>query len=556
MTSAASGTGFSIGSNLSSNTNVTISDPIVVQGTGKVSVYGTPKFSSVSSGTQDDYHFSLTTNGSLCDSTTVSGTITVTPKSIITAISTPTLSQTVCDDIDITPIGFNYSGDAQGASIAWNPSLPSGINFTFDNTTKTATITGKPDNLNVLTPTDYTYTITTLGNLSGCAEASITGTITVNPNDAITYDPTSGSRNQTLCSGAEITPIRYQLSGGATGATVVGLLDGLGYTVTASKVLVISGKVSPVNAAINNQSFTISTIGSCSPDLTEVTGDFSVYPVSQLSLTSGDPIQNSGVCNDGIEDMTPIIYTWGGGAQTVTITWSPFDPQFDQQSFGVPLKTFQKGGATSANVSVTTIFSYEINTVNANGCSEATTLTGQIEVNPKPIINKVAIESLINNETCFGSTDGSIILPETSSSDFNNEVGLLKFKSEFLQNNVLIFSNLWFSKSSTSSAVISLQSPVMPKLPSLRYLPALPAIWPISDRFSFLNFFPSNFFKFEKYTWSKSIFIPIPIASVATKKSTSPDWYKSTCAFLVFGLKDPITIAAPPFCLRINSAIA
>ena len=96
-------------------------------------------------------------------------------------------------------------------------------------------------------------------------------------------------------------------------------------------MLVISGKVSPVSAAINNQSFTISTIGSCSPDLTEVTGDFSVYPVSQLFLTSGNPIQTSGVCNDGIEDITPIIYTWGGGAQTVTITWSPFDPEFDHR---------------------------------------------------------------------------------------------------------------------------------------------------------------------------------------------------------------------------------
>ena len=92
------------------------------------------------------------------------------------------------------------------------------------------------------------------------------------------------------------------------------------------------------------------------------------------------------------------------------------------QSFGVPLKTFQIGGATSANVSVTTIFSYEINTINANGCSEAKTLTGQIEVNPKPVINKAAVESLIKNETCFGSTDGSIILPATSSSDFNNYV--------------------------------------------------------------------------------------------------------------------------------------
>ena len=44
MTSAVSGTGFSIGSNLSSNTNVTISDPILVQGTGKVSYMGLQNF--------------------------------------------------------------------------------------------------------------------------------------------------------------------------------------------------------------------------------------------------------------------------------------------------------------------------------------------------------------------------------------------------------------------------------------------------------------------------------------------------------------------------------
>ena len=56
------------------------------------------------------YNYSVTTNGVLCDSTSVSGTITVTPKSIITAVSTPTLNQTVCDDVDITPIGFSYSG--------------------------------------------------------------------------------------------------------------------------------------------------------------------------------------------------------------------------------------------------------------------------------------------------------------------------------------------------------------------------------------------------------------------------------------------------------------
>ena len=44
ITSAASGTGFSVGSSLSSNTNVTISDPITIQGTGKVAIFGEPKF--------------------------------------------------------------------------------------------------------------------------------------------------------------------------------------------------------------------------------------------------------------------------------------------------------------------------------------------------------------------------------------------------------------------------------------------------------------------------------------------------------------------------------
>ena len=53
---------------------------------------------------------------------------------------------------------------------------------------------------------------------------------------------------------------------------------------------------------------------------------------------------------------------------------------------------------------------------------------------------------------------------------------LLKFRLEFLQNKVLISSNLCPSINSTSSGEISLQSPVIPKPPSFKYLPALPAI--------------------------------------------------------------------------------
>ena len=75
---------------------------------------------------------------------------------------------------------------------------------------------------------------------------------------------------------------------------------------------------------------------------------------------------------------------------------------------------------------------------------------------------------------------------------------LEKFNFEFLQKIVWISGKLCVSNASISSDPISLHSPVVPNIPSFKYLPALPAIWPISDRFSFLNFFPSNFFKFEK----------------------------------------------------------
>ena len=45
-------------------------------------------------------------------------------------------------------------------------------------------------------------------------------------------------------------------------------------------------------------------------------------------------------------------------------------------------------------------------------------------------------------------------------------------------------------------------------------------------------------------------------ASVATRKSTSPDWNSATWALRVRGLSEPITTAAPPRWRRISSAMA
>ena len=49
-----------------------------------------------------------------------------------------------------------------------------------------------------------------------------------------------------------------------------------------------------------------------------------------------------------------------------------------------------------------------------------------------------------------------------------------------------------------------------------------------------------------KATWSMSMFSPMPIASVATRYSTSPDWNMATWALRVRGERAPRTTAAPP----------
>ena len=88
---------------------------------------------------------------------------------------------------------------------------------------------------------------------------------------------------------------------------------------------------------------------------------------------------------------------------------------------------------------------------------------------------------------------------------------------EFLQ---YTFSMLWKLWSSTDWIVLISICPaylVWPKVPSFLYLPALPAIWPISDGVKFLLYFPSNFWKDEKDTWLMLRFNPIAVASVATK---------------------------------------
>ncbi len=114
----------------------------------------------------------------------------------------------------------------------------------------------------------------------------------------------------------------------------------------------------------------------------------------------------------------------------------------------------------------------------------------------------------------------------------------------------------WPSTAATISGSTSAASPVTPKAPSRRKRPARPAIWPISCEWRLRVRRPSNLRRPAKATWSTSMLRPMPMASVATRKSTSPDWKSPTWALRVRGESEPITTAAPPRCRRISSAMA
>ncbi len=131
-----------------------------------------------------------------------------------------------------------------------------------------------------------------------------------------------------------------------------------------------------------------------------------------------------------------------------------------------------------------------------------------------------------------------------------------KSRSLLRQQSTSSGSNVWPSTAATASSGSGRHWAVVPKVPSRMPRPARPAIWAISAAVSRRGRWPSNLPRPAKATWSTAMFRPMPMASVATRKSTSLSWYSATWALRVRGDSRPITTAHPPRRRRICSAMA
>ena len=306
----------------------------------------------------------------MCIQTSVTGTITVNPDASIALTSAAgTDTPTVCINTPITAITYLIGGGGTGASIS--STLPAGVTGGLSG--NVFTIIGTPT-----TSGSYGYTVTTTGS---CAQDSVMGIITVNPNANIVLTSAVGTDTQKVCINQPITAISYSVSGGGMSATISNTLP-LGVTGGFSGgVFTISG--TPTIAGTYD--YTVTTSGLCIQ--TSVTGTITVNPDATLGLTSATGTDNQSVCNGSA--IAPISYAIGGGATGLII-----NPALPSGLIGSPSPGAYAIGGTPVSIGT---YNYTITTTGL--CAQTFTI-GSITVNPDASIGSVSGRSPL----CLGNT--------------------------------------------------------------------------------------------------------------------------------------------------------
>ncbi|URM37711.1 T9SS sorting signal type C domain-containing protein [Flavobacterium anhuiense] len=209
-----------------------------------------------------------------------------------------TIAQTVCINNAITNIRYNTTG-ATGATFS---GLPAGVTGTW--AANVVNINGIP-NTTAGSPFNYTVTLT-----GGCGTSTATGTITVNPVHTIT----AGS-NQSVCQNNAINPIALTWGGGATGATVTGLPEGVTSSISGN-TLTISG--APTVSGIFNYNVT-TTGNSCAAATT--TGTITAG-IGNNTITYNNGNSNS-VCVSVDENQTA-NFTAPAGTYFNTVSFASY----------------------------------------------------------------------------------------------------------------------------------------------------------------------------------------------------------------------------------------
>jgi len=269
------------------------------------------------------------------------------------------------------------------------------------------TISGTPS-AGITTQTVYNYTITTTG--SPC-NSSVTGTITVDPDDAIALTSAAGTESQVLCETDPLVAIVYEFSEGATSATVSGLPAGVTSTIVGND-LTISGTPS---AAISTQtiySYTVETVGPCTPAI--LNGTITVNPEGRLDLISAAGTDAQILCENN--PIALIEYLLEDGATGATVTGLPAGV-----SLNVASNVARISGTPIVTITTSTVYSYTITTTGSL-CSGST--TGTITIDPADDLSLISAVGTDSQVICEGDSINNIIYQFSGGATSANITGL------------------------------------------------------------------------------------------------------------------------------------
>ena len=246
-------------------------------------------------------------------------------------------------------------------------------------------ITGTPT-VSITEITSYTLTINSPGIRSTATSA--TTIITLNPEQIISLTSSASSQNQEVCDNTAIEEVVFQLEGSAsnyTGLIWIGNIPGgiSQPTLSASNTLTLSGTISTGVTTKTVYAYSITTSGpSCESNT--VTGTITVLPNHYIDFSAGSESDQT-VCYQG--DIDAIEFELSGGATGYTVTWSPSNPGLNIFESSSSSTTFTISGTINDDITTETVYTYTINT-NGNACNVSTaSVTGEITVIPRLVIN-------------------------------------------------------------------------------------------------------------------------------------------------------------------------
>ena len=221
--------------------------------------------------------------------------------------------------------------------------------------------------------------------------------LTVNPNAVITLTSAAGTNIQSPCINTPITNITYSVTGGGTGAGVVGLPAGVTGSF-AGGVFTISG----TPTATGTFNYTVTTTGTCTQ--ATATGTLTVRPNNTITLTSAAATENQTRCISTA--ITNITYTTTGA------TGATFS--------GLPAGVSGSWAANAITISGTPTASGTFNyTITLTGGCGTITRNGTITVTPNNTITLTSAAATENQTVCISTPITNITYTTTGATGAN-----------------------------------------------------------------------------------------------------------------------------------------